>query len=385
MTSGTPRVSGPSEPPQDAASMAATTMTNPRGTLGSLEAAPTEIRLKHRLVLHDLGDGALGDRPSRGEDGHPVRDPPHEPQVVLNEHDRETACPQLSDQIREKIDLAAVRAGAGLVEQKDTRLRCQSRGDHQPPLSATGELVGEDVRDPAESHRLERPPGTGFGATCLLASLGRRGEYAADASVPGATMRTDERVFEHGQLAEDGGRLQRADNVLRTTADDRNRAGIGLEPPRQNAECGGLPRAVRTDQGVDVRGRDVEIHVFEGHHRAEAFRQPSRLYADWIGNLPRSAPGRRRRQVLAVAAPAPPVGERGQEAPLDGSDGGDDDQRDKQRLQSGCLLAFQPSELDQAAEQRQHRYTDEPARGRNGADEHDGDEELRREEWSIRG
>src|ERR687898_2245379 len=140
MTSGSPRVSGPAGPAQEAASMAATRMTAPRGTTQILETVPTEIRLKHRLVLRDLGDRALRDRSPRGEDGHAVCDPPHEPQVVLDEDDGEAALAQVRDQIGENVDLAAIRAGAGLVEQKDARLRCQSRGDHQPPLGVSWEL-----------------------------------------------------------------------------------------------------------------------------------------------------------------------------------------------------------------------------------------------------
>src|ERR687897_559862 len=66
MMSGSPRVSGPSEPAQEAASMAATTMTAARGTTQILETVPTEIRLKHRLVLRDLGDRALRDPRGRG-------------------------------------------------------------------------------------------------------------------------------------------------------------------------------------------------------------------------------------------------------------------------------------------------------------------------------
>ena len=247
-----------------------------------------------------------------------------------------------------------------------------------------GSSCGEDVREIPEPDRLERLFGSAFRGAGLLPSLGRREKSAADASVPGAAMRADECVLEHGQLGEDGGRLQRPDDVIPAAADDRHRAGIGLDPPRQDAKRGGLARAVRADQGMDGRGRDVDVHVVESHHRAEALRQPSRLDGDRRGNLPRPAPGGHRGNGPGTPALTPPVGERGEEAPLDRADGGDDDQRDEQRLQSGRLLALQPSELDQTAEQREHRNAEEPARGSDGSAEHDGDEELRREQRPVR-
>src|SRR5215210_1065256 len=131
MTSGSPPASRSSEPPQDAATSAATTMASPRSTEASLEAPPAEVGAKHRFVLDDLVDGPLGDLPAGLEHGHPVGNAPDEPEVVLHEHDRQTARGQVADELGEQVDLGSAGAGRRLVEQEHRPAGGERGGDHQ--------------------------------------------------------------------------------------------------------------------------------------------------------------------------------------------------------------------------------------------------------------
>src|SRR5215210_1813992 len=91
MTSGVPVCSASPDPPQDAATSAATTITSPRSTDASLEAPAAEVGAHDRLVRDDLVDRPLTDHPTRRENGDAIRHPADEPQLVLDEHDPDGA------------------------------------------------------------------------------------------------------------------------------------------------------------------------------------------------------------------------------------------------------------------------------------------------------
>jgi hypothetical protein len=56
-------------------------------------------------------------------------------------------------------------------------------------------------------------------------------------------------------------------------AEERGRTAVGPQQAEQHTDGGGLTRAVRAEEAVDLTGLDREIETVEGTDRAEGLRQ----------------------------------------------------------------------------------------------------------------
>ena len=99
-----------------------------------------------------------------------------------------------------------------------------------------------------------------------------------------AAMLADHHGFQHGQMRKQpdvlegaGDALERAlgrARVVHRLALECDLAGVGGQHAGDQIEERGLAGAVRSDQGVDVAGRHLDLEIVERVEAAEALGQP---------------------------------------------------------------------------------------------------------------
>lgn len=156
-----------------------------------------------------------------------------------------------------------VEAVGRLVEHQQPRLGEQGGGQPEPLTHAQGETAGPVVGDIGEPDLVERV----VDPRCprVAAESGQRGEVLL-----GSERRVETRtVHEAGDTVGSGKRPpDRRTQDLEATA-------VGDGQAQQESEQGRLAGAVRSDQGVDLTLRHVQIDAVECDDVAEAFRDPA--------------------------------------------------------------------------------------------------------------
>ncbi len=226
-----------------------------------------------------------------------------QPAVVADHDDRAVpALGSVAQVAAEPVDRLDVEVVGGLVEQQDVGLGHQQGGQRDPPPLAAGQPPGLRVHADAGQQlghdrarpgvglprgpravRLRRPPGVRGAA---------RGAVSGALLAPGETTPPDPPEAEH-DLADRPGQLV----ALRQVAEPQARghghpAGVGRDPPGQQAEQGGLARAVAAHHADPVPGRDAERDAVE--QRAVRVRLGRLLQADQVHRGRVTSPRRRR-------------------------------------------------------------------------------------------
>jgi hypothetical protein len=169
---------------------------------------------------------------------------------------RSTATPRLRSPVEDRHEAAHVvhrRSRGRLVQQQHPRIGRERGRDGQQPLLGACEPVGVHVGRRAEADLVEHRAG-GSAQLRVLVSRERRRECRPHrAAVHAADPRADEDVLERGQLAEGRGGLERSHepapraparrHVGEVRAVEDDAAVAGLEPAREQAQDGRLPRA----------------------------------------------------------------------------------------------------------------------------------------------
>ena len=174
--------------------------------------------------------------------------------VVRGEEDRLAQVAQAADHVPGLAARRGVEAGGRLVEEEQLGVADQGEGDVEPPLLPARERRGPGVRLLGEAdqlHRLVDVARGGVVAGVLLDGLPRRElrdqpgllEDEADAVAPGAIR------------------------LLRIDAEHAHLAGVAGAVALEDLDRGRLARAVRSDEGEDLAGADLEI---DPPHRLEA-------------------------------------------------------------------------------------------------------------------
>jgi hypothetical protein len=319
---------------------------------------------------------------SRSELDDAVGDGPDEPEVVLDEHEREAAAADPVEQLREALDLEAARARRGLVEQEDPRRRGERGGEHQQPLLEAVEAGRGESLQVVELDEPERTHGDALDLGRVAPCLRRGGERPQRAAVAAVEARAHDRVLEHGQAREDGGALERPNDAGASAprlarrewcAREQDVAAIGGERAGERPQRSRLARSVRPDERDRLPRRDAQVEVLERRDAAEVEREPARV------QLRRRLARRRKRGAEALVhargsaargkpRPDPLAAEREQAQHEDARE---------QRLELGRRAALDRGpparEEPDPAEERDARR---PARRRRGAAEQDGDEQL---------
>src|SRR5262249_41373356 len=122
-----------------------------------------------------------------------------------------------------------------------------------------------------------------FGLVEYIAEIAVVLEHAP--AVP-ARLGGDAHVLQRGGIGQDVGDLVGAgDALLRDAiggkpgdvlAVEQHAAGCGANDPGQTIEEGALARPVRADDGPDLPGSDLEVHIVEGGQAAKANGKPFR-------------------------------------------------------------------------------------------------------------
>ena len=148
-----------------------------------------------------------------------------------------------------------IEAHGRLVEKEDLRLVDQGSGDHQPLLLAPGQLVYLGFGPVGEAHALQQLPGPGQGGGPGNPEVGRVEEQVLDRGELEVRVRA---------LGNDPDPPLDPDRIAaHVDAGHRGRAGRRPDPGGQNADCGGLARAVGPEQPEEFPRRHLEIETVE--------------------------------------------------------------------------------------------------------------------------
>ena len=261
---------------------------------------------------------------------------------MLDEHDGDAEVPDAPDQRDQLEGLGGVHAGGRLVQQEERRTRGEGARDLEAALVPVGQVHRELVLVLADPEEVEQRP-RAVPALPLLAAGPAGVQHGVEHAGGRAAVRADQDVVQDRHPAEEPdvlvgpGHAERGHLVRRQAlqlppreADHPRRHRIDA---RDQVEQGGLPRAVRADDGDQLAARHRERHVVHGPEPAEALadavdrqealaRRPRRLDDRARQELhARSRPLRRRLRAGArggsappTAAPAPATGPPGERA-----------------------------------------------------------------------
>ena len=183
---------------------------------------------------------------------------------------------QALEQRHHRLGFAVGHAGGRLVEQQQARVEAERQRDLDDALVAVSELARDVIGEPGQASRLHE-------LLDLLAHLAARGGTKPGARVPaGGGLDAQAEIFEDGEVAEDLGDLEGADDAEPGTLLRREPVDAGaLEPDRAAArrrEAGdemeerGLAGAVRTDHGMELARADLERDTVDRPDAAEVLR-----------------------------------------------------------------------------------------------------------------
>lgn len=204
--------------------------------------------------LQFLG-GAFGGDPAVVEHGDAVGEFVGLLQVLGGEEDGDAVGDEGADDLPHGVAGAGVEAGGGLVEEDDAGVADQGHGDVQAPFHAAGVGGGGLAGGLGEVEALQQfggdPPALGAGEVVQV----RHEEHvllAGDQAVHGGELAGDPDRAAHGLRS--GGEIVAADADV---------AGVGGDEGGEDLDGGGLPGAVRAEQGEDRSFGDGQVDAVE--------------------------------------------------------------------------------------------------------------------------
>ena len=243
-------------------------------------------------VLHQLARRALGHQPPPVEDGQRVA-ALRLVHVVGRDEDRGAPLDQREERLPEVAAALGIDGAGGLVEEQQLGLVDRGGGQGQALSLAARERPGALaglLLQAVLAQQLARP--------LLAAGSRQRMDLAHEVE-----------VLEDGQILVErealGHVADRAAQAFRLLGDAEPQhfdlALARCEQAAQHADGGGLARSVRSQEAVDLRARNREIHVVDGHELAEAPGET--VSGDRRGGLSRRHGLLRRRPPRAGTAP----------------------------------------------------------------------------------
>ena len=114
--------------------------------------------------------------------------------------------------------------------------------------------------------------GFAFGV-CVVDKTAQCAGFAGQEDVLRHRQRGDQAHFlkVHGDPGS-AGRLGRVGGQGRTP--DHYRSGVRFMDPVQHLQNGGFPRPIAAKKGVDLTGKNLEIHIFQGFDTAKSLGNP---------------------------------------------------------------------------------------------------------------
>ena len=206
-------------------------------------------------VRPQLGEGALGDQATRLDHADPLGHPLGHVQDVRRQDHRPAARDMRVEQVLRQTRGLGVESGQRLVEDQQAGVADQRTGQHELLSHAAREGLATLRRMRHEAERVEQPGR--FGA-CV------RGVHVPQRRDQLQVLDRRQLVVQHrfvGHVRDDPlGLLRRPGQV---DAEDRDCAAVGREQAGDHPQRGGLARAVRAEQRIELAGRDGEVEAVD--------------------------------------------------------------------------------------------------------------------------
>ncbi|CAD5916190.1 protein of unknown function [Streptomyces sp. KY70] len=224
---------------------------------------PDAVGLGQPLGVVDLRGGAGGGDPPRREQDDLVGHGGCLVQVVQDDADgHAVGVGEIAYEIEDLHLVAQVEIGRRFVEQQHVGVLRQAAGEPDALQLTAGEAldaaIGE-VGEVGDGERVVDPPGAVGVAPAQTPPVG----VAAESHhVPHAQPRRGVAALgEQGDAAGEvvTGQGEGVDRLVVAGGGHRHRAGAGLVEPGDGAQQGGLPAAVRPDQGGDPTARQPKV------------------------------------------------------------------------------------------------------------------------------
>src|SRR5438477_4774819 len=243
-----------------------------------------QVRGHDRGVLPNHGVAALRDHPPLLQDDHLVGELGDHTHVVLDEHDGPAGV-RFSYQVDRAPDILDSHARGRFVEQEQTRVERDRKGELERALLPVGQLSSRAIRE--------------VGETDLREELARSHSIALERTLGGPETVPDGRrrlkrelgVLESGELIEQTRDLKGARDPAPRDAFGRQPRGVGAEDDHatsgrsqeagQEIEETRLPGAVGTDERMHLTDLETQIHAVDGTEAGELFDEP--LGLDGVG------------------------------------------------------------------------------------------------------
>ena len=227
----------------------------------------TADHLRHEGFAGEVRGEVLADELAVAQDRDAVRDLVHLVEEVAHEEDRDPAVAQLAHDREQLLDLAAVEAGGGLIEDEHLRVEHHRAADGDELLDRDG---------------VARQRGAGVDVQAEVVEVARR---LAVGGLPVDAAEGSRLVAEHDVLADrqvraqvdflvhgrDAGALGvgGAGEDARLAGDGDGAAVDGVDPGERLDE-GGLAGAVLSHERVDLAAAEAEVDAVEREHAGEA-------------------------------------------------------------------------------------------------------------------
>src|SRR6266851_612779 len=233
----------------------------------------------HNLVGGRRSLVAHAGYPSTAQDQDSVGDGKHVAQVVADDHQPGASRLQMANQIEHLARFAHAEGGRRLVHENDAPLLSGRAPDRQRLALTYRELADVD------GHRRHVDAQLGDDTLCVGDHL-----FAVDEELPAGRLAAEKEVggniaaVHQGEVLEDGGDPELARFVRITDADDASvdldLAAVRLVHPAQDLGQRRFAGAIVPDNRQDLRLANVEVHVLQRAHVAEALGQCTPPY-EW--------------------------------------------------------------------------------------------------------
>ena len=191
-------------------------------------------------------------------------------QIGRGPDDGHAVVAQLADHLPQLLPRQGVHAHAGLVQQQHARRPQKGAGDAQLLLHAAGKAPGQTAGEGPQRGKGQQPVEQGVAGLALQAAqTGVQAQVGHDGKVfiQAETLR---------HVADAVGGVRR--HLAGGTAEQQGLPRRRFHEPGQQAQQGGLARAVRPHETGDAPGRDAGIQTAQGLHGPEAHDQAAQFH-----------------------------------------------------------------------------------------------------------
>ena len=218
-------------------------------------------------------------------------------QIGRGPDDGHAVIAQFADHLPQLLPRQGVHAHTGFVQQQHARRPQQGAGDAQFLFHAAGKASGQTAGERPKRGEGQQPVEQDIAGLALqTAQTGVQAQVGHDGKV---FIQTE--TLRH--VADAVGGVRR--HLAGGTAEQQGLPRRRFHEPGQQAQQGGLARAVRPHEAGDAPGRDAGIQTAQGLHGPEAHDQPAQFHGDAVprhGGVPHSPGGG---SALPACFPAP--------------------------------------------------------------------------------